>query len=99
MARIRKRKARKPSVLSFKFRIIPQVRMPRSVMFQHIEDFMRTGVMSADIELVAADFGRSRSLHVPPGKVYDVESLDMAELRNLYKAFKDAASVRFEKVD
>lgn len=95
----RKRKVRRPRVLTFKFRVIPLVRMPRSVMFKKLDDFMRTGHMADDLELVASDFGRSQGFHVQPGKTWDVDSVDMQALRGLYEAFKSASQVRFEKVD
>lgn len=93
------RRTKGQSVLTFKFRVIPLVRMTRSAMFAKVAAFMRTGRMADDVELVAADFGRSKSFRVAPGSTVDLASVDMQHLRQLYAAFASAEHKRFERVD
>lgn len=101
MARVKrkvKRRSSSNSVLYFKFRIVPLVRMPRSVAFEKISRFFQSGDMDDDIELEAADFSRGWSGRVKRGSHLDLESVDGIALVSLYNAFRKAQSVRFERV-
>lgn len=96
MPRIRKpsKRRRSSGALTMKFRIIVHERMPRSVMFAKLDEFVSTGFMPDGIDVEAADYAKGYSARFRGGQQYR----DIGDVTRLYNAFKEAQSVRFERV-
>lgn len=93
-----KRKSRRSRSrsLHLKFRITVLTRMPKSVVFRKLTEFMRTGVMPDDIEISTVDYDHTRGRRYFPGSTIDPD--DREELKEFLEVFLSANSVRVEGV-
>lgn len=96
MNKRKSRRGRRSRSLHLKFRIAVLTRMPKSVVFQKLTEFMRTGVMPEGIEISTVDYDHTRGRRYSPGSTID--SGDRKALKEFLEVFLCADSVRVEGV-
>lgn len=95
-----KRKAKKqPRKLLLKFRIIPKVRMPRSVALAKLLESIQTGYMPDDLEVAYMDYSHKVGKVLQAGSRLSGEDLDdFKNLTAIMMGAEEQDTIRFEKV-
>lgn len=90
---------RKPRKLLLKFRIMPKVRMPRSVAWQKVMDFVATGEMPHDLDISFMDYDHQVGKQFFAGDQVSPEDFD--EFKNLLAIMagaKEQEPIRLERI-
>jgi hypothetical protein len=87
------RTRRTPRRIELKFRVRPLVRMPKSVMFQKLQEFASSGIAPHDLEVAYMEYSHGS------GKKYHAgERIAGAELQDLEKFVRVLLAIQPEEV-
>ena len=75
--------SRGPRRLELKFRVRPLVRMPVSVMFGKLQEFVESGIVPGDIEVAYMEYAHARGQSFTPGQ--RIQPHEQEELQKFYK--------------
>lgn len=96
----KKKPPRKPRKLLLKFRIIPHVRIPRSVAWALLKDAVATGIMPEEFDIAYMDYAHKQGRVLKAGNSLSLEELeDFRNLLGIMAGAEQQDTIRLERAD